>query len=281
MRHKALTPEELRDLLFCYCNVVTTTEKKSLENKIIQGCHNLVFSFCRNLLQHNAYVTEEILQEGKIGFWEALKRCDKDQIEKGFLAYAKKYVLAYVLKYLANAPMIPYWKRTWEYEVIREVRKWEKERSINNKKSLWCSTLSEDYEIHAFIDSLLPRLVRRSRKTVTFTEVQFVLTSYFGAGCSCDKTFLEGLVDDSNPLQWEDLEYLQFVIQNSDLSEKQQSIIKRRYLSGSDEQVTMKSIGDEQGVSREAIRQLEERAILKMKKTNNWIMKNDVSKPTN
>lgn len=266
-QQKALKPQELRNLLFSYCNTEAHSEKMKIENEILAGCRNLIFTFCQNIVTQNAYVTEEILQEGTLGFWKALQRCDKDQIEKGFVSYAKKYVLAHVLKYLENAPLIPYWRRTWEHEVIREIRKWEKKKTLH-KGDLWSVRLSEDYELHDFIESLLPKLVRRSRKTITFEEVHFVCVSYLkGSQIEISNSFT-AFEPNSYEISKEDLEYIRFILENSGLSERQISIIERRYLSGNDEQITMKSIGEEQGVTREAIRQIEERAILKMRNTH-------------
>jgi RNA polymerase sigma factor (sigma-70 family) len=182
---------------------------------------------------------KDLWQMGRLGVLRACQRYDPEH-ETTPYTYIYIWVRSYIDRYVRS-----------EAQIVRfPVHLYERTNKSEIKKQF-------------------PGLHKLRPQTLVFSETRREL---FG-GDPLQLDFEDTLVDDVDPvdeqLEKKDIElWCKYIVDKmlTHLPERQQVIIQRRFLGDREPKETLKEIGESFGVSRERIRQLEEEALLSMRR---------------
>ena len=190
---------------------------------------------------------EDLLNEGNIGLIEAAHRYDPQRGTK-FITYAIWWIRKSILKALSdqsNLVRVP----NYQMKKVKAIKNTEKQL----RESLGRAPAKE--EISKQLDSSIQKIDQ---------ILQFNLKSISidaRVGRDKDTPIADYLVDDSirspeeSLMRKENKDLVRMAL--SVLNKQEQHVIAHRYGFGSDETSTLKEIGQEMGISRERVRQIE------------------------
>jgi RNA polymerase sigma-32 factor len=252
-RFKLLTPKEEEDLL----NDYQRTEDPEMAKRIVTANLRLVVKIAMEFQSHWLNNLQDLVQEGNIGLLQALKKYDPHRGVK-FSYYASYWIKAYMLKYIME-----------NWRLVKVGTTQAQRKLFYNLKKEQDKLAREGIEPGS---GILAERLGVSEQAVKEMDIRMSsgreISLDAPIGPESDQTQIsllpspeEGADNILSDAQLRDMVSDKLERFRETLTERELIILDKRLLT--DDPVTLQELGEEFGVSRERIRQLEE----KLKKT--------------
>ena len=252
-KYPMLTPEEERELAIR----AKKGDKEALK-KLVEGNLRFVVNIAKNFMGWGVPLTD-LIAAGNLGLIEAAKRFDPDKNVK-FISYAVWWIRQAIMQTIfqqTGAVRIPIKESLFISKVKNAYEKL--------KESLGREPTEEE------IAKELKTSVKKVKNALAIVRQPVSLDMPLGEGGEEDFTLLDVLskkgTEDVEKDLVENTLKQEFEKLLNVLDEREREIIKLRYGLEGQEPKTLEEVGEMLGISRERVRQLEQRALKKLKAT--------------
>ncbi len=215
----------------------------------------VAMSFQRRWMQN----VLDLIQEGNVGLMRAINKFDPDKGIK-FSYYATFWVKAYILKFIMdNWRMVKIGTTQAQRKLFYNLNK-EKQRLISQGFDPDASTLSDALGVS--VDQVIEM---QQRLNTSDMSLDMPINDEHGSASKVDffPALGPGIEDSYATSEMADIVQDKIAELLPELSEKEIFILKNRLLT--DDPITLREIGEKYDVTRERIRQLEARLLVKIK----------------
>lgn len=268
-QYDVLDEKEERALLEKYAK----TKDKEAYEKLFLHNQKLVVSIAKNYVKgRRTLELMDLIQEGCIGLDTAIKKFDCNNDNK-FSTYAVWWIRQSILRYISNND-----------EMIRvPVHAQEKYlaagRIINEKEKELQRSLTDD-EKRSITDKIFADTVRTGDTLGYYNELLCLksgtsLNTPLSTEDSDGENELADFITDDSSVEDEYIKNTKCIdirtaLNNSSLSDKEKNVIKRRLGFDTGRRETLEEIGNEMGVTRERVRQIETLAMKKLRRSRKF-----------
>ena len=221
---------------------------ESARNRLVQSQLGYVRTVARRS-RRSGLAIDELLAEGSLGLIRAANKFDPDRGYR-FFTYAKHWVHVYVSNCVSRHSRV----------------------TLQRTRLLSKATRERARAFSLVGEGLAARQLIAERMTLGIDEVEALLCTIDQREVSFEALAPEQIASDSEPRE-EEVDPEQLLLRRADrvqresmvremlgtLDARERCIVARRLMADSDSMLTLEQLGDEFGVSRERIRQLEKR----------------------
>ncbi|MFW6115049.1 MAG: sigma-70 family RNA polymerase sigma factor [Thermodesulfobacteriota bacterium] len=230
------------------------TEVKAAKNLMIEANQRLVNSVARGYV-HRGFQLMDLIQEGNLGLMRAVEKFDYRQGNK-FSTYAVYWIRQSITRAIqeqGRTIRIP----VHELESIHKMKKAARELAREMDRNPTPLEIAEKMGLPA----------ERVKRMLNAAGIMYIsLEKPIGKGDSSIKDLIPGTDSDSPEEECIRMN-LAHEIRTAlgSLSPREQRILRKRFGVGDSEEWTLKQLADEYGLSRERIRQIQNRALSKLR----------------
>ncbi|SEM35612.1 RNA polymerase sigma-H factor [Mesobacillus persicus] len=248
------------ELVVEYKYATSDNRKEEIKEVLITRNEKFIYHFIYKLspsARNDTFLQEDLYQIGVIGFLEALENYDVTQIENNkFISFAGQNIKWGIKRELGKQNQQQNGLPVNAYYEIRKIRKTKAKLKEELKREPNDEELASALEVSM---KLLKKYKSWEENFNTYSlDAEIKTSSYKDESTTTLKDTLVNTTFDEpdNGLDKMDIQDLLIY-----LNEKERDIIEKRYY----DVMTLEQIGEEYGITREAIRQLEEKALEKLK----------------
>lgn len=257
-----LNADEEKDLFLKYKNASTEKEKEEIGKKIAEANLRLVVSIARPYTDHGVDFLD-LIQEGNLGL---LKSIEKFDVSKGykFSTYATWWIRQSITRSISdkgNPIRIP----VHSYEKLLKVFRIMKQYEIENAEKMTFT-----YENKKMLAEKVGLTVESLDWLLRVKSVESLDKPLRSESDDSESLLVDFVIDsESNPeddiIEEISRKEVREWLDNSGLSNREIEVLKLRFGIGTDMPMTLDQVGNSQNVTRERIRQIEAKALKKLK----------------
>ena len=259
-RYPLFNDDEEKEAFIKYNNAISEEEKEICRNNIVQANLRLVVSIARRYQDRGLEMTD-LIQEGNLGLIKAVGKFDLSKGYK-FSTYATWWIRQNVTRAIAdksNPIRIP----VHSFEAFNKIKYIMRNYYVENGEPM--PLTDENKELLANSAGITLELLNTLlllQNTVSLDQpINYGDdTSYLGDFISDDTVNVEDVV-----IEEKQRAEVREVLENSNLRDREKFVIKCRCGIGVDHPMTLEEIGNVLGVTRERIRQIEAKALRKLR----------------
>jgi len=252
-RLPALTPPEINELF----RRLDEKKDKKAKKRLIEANLKLVIHIAKNYT-HSALPFQDLVAEGNLGLIRAV---EKFSLSRGyqFSTYATWWIRQFIERAIINQAKPV---RLPAHICLRI------SRIVKTIKEL-SQTLEREPTIEE-ISKYVPETPEQIQKDLSLLRKTFSLDAAINERSESENTLLDTLSDDTKNSPFDSVEKLerlqQITCEIEELGDNEKKILWMRYGLGDEAPLTLDAIGKIFGVTRERIRQIEKKTILKLRK---------------
>jgi len=252
-RLPALTPPEINDLF----RRLEENKDKKAKKHLIEANLKLVIHIAKHY-SHSALPFQDLVAEGNLGLIRAV---EKFSLSRGyqFSTYATWWIRQFIERAIINQAK-PVRLPAHICLRISRIVKTIKELSQALEREPTIEEISE----------YVPETPEQIRKDLSLLKKTFSLDAAINERSDSENTLLDTLSDDNSESPFDSVEKLerlqQITCEIEELGDNEKKILWMRYGLGDEAPLTLDAIGKIFGVTRERIRQIEKKTILKLRK---------------
>ena len=252
-RLPALTPPEINELF----RRLDEKKDKKAKKRLIEANLKLVIHIAKNYT-HSALPFQDLVAEGNLGLIRAV---EKFSLSRGyqFSTYATWWIRQFIERAIINQAKPV---RLPAHICLRI------SRIVKTIKEL-SQTLEREPTIEE-ISKYVPETPEQIQKDLSLLRKTFSLDAAINERSGAENTLLDTLSDDVSDSPFDSVEKLerlqQITCEIEELGDNEKKILWMRYGLGDEAPLTLDAIGKIFGVTRERIRQIEKKTILKLRK---------------
>ena len=249
--------DEEKEIFRKYNNAIDEKEKIKISQEIVTANLKLVVSIAKKYVKPS-YSILDVIQDGNIGLMKAIDKYDLNRGYK-FCTYATWWIKQSITRALSEKSRII----RLPVHICELIRKISISR-INLSYELGREPTDDE------LAKVLGISVQKLKETVILTSEPISLQTPVGYGDDLASESIESFIPDKNSSVEE--EYNKIALKKivssilPTLTEREEKVIRLRFGIDNDKILTLEEVGNMMGVTRERIRQIESKALRKLRK---------------